>query len=1158
MAKHNEYQQLMSDSSLQLIYRKISQSVLVLLAVLIIVCGWIFFSANQQAHQEQNYREKYRYQRALITLNLLLEPMLAVDNIATLPKDHQALIAQWQTLLSVMPKPQALSDEWLLINKKHQALLAGIALSYDKQIQLKKNALTQLELISQTLENLAYRKQTQQQKRQYFISDPQANISQVVQQARLYVQQAPELLHNIQLKQHISDLLKRLSMLDLSSNLSDFSKIEQAFTTILTMSKMLIKEMSHTKNSAKLSEQVQHLKKLLLAEQGLLAKWHGHLLIIDDYRLSLINQHQQIQYVLAEENLTVIGRTDESTGNLDNGEFVPLWWQYVFLICGLSLFVFILSVQLKRQLRAYGQAHVAMLKDMILADEHQDISDYPSVIQSLKPLLNQFKTTEFIERDYQTKIKYLQYQLYLLAKVNNVAYWQLDETPWCANEQLRQILVNDADEKLTSWRRLFSAQSVQLLLDAARIVKTEQIIQEVRVTTLVGQALLIIICYQEQQWFGTLADEQYAIKLQQDSLALADEINEQQLQYQKSNLRKFDQLEVMITDAMLVNQRNKGQGSSFNLQVYQQKALFLSWIEQQKIRDLLANKARLILSDVALEDEIYSTVLNVMSDIQLDNNRIIVSCDEQLMTKAKLDIQLFQQLITMFCRLLLSGQKGVQLHFSVQVIDKNVGQQIIKLVGQVNKVKQQVLPYWFDLLTGEQDNFVIDSSEEIAYFQQLLLTLHGRDMLTAVTDSGYILSMELPIAIADEQRKTLNEISLAPLTCVLISANETLQELVTGYVHEVGGAVDVIVNANLLVEQWQAKSANAQAINVILLAADAYQENFIQVSEYIKSFPSQLQPKLMVMQDPYQDNLHRQGFYSQATSPFGEASFLTELSELIQSSKTSNLIFDTALCAKHQYLSSTVEVLFAVSVVQSQQKLLRLLYYFGLKVRVVSDEKLMQQLWQSGRYMILVTEFNQLPFVSLSFESNHLRGVFSFSPWQTGQLSVTEQKIMQQWRVDVLPDDFDLDKLVSLFKPWLHTMGESLDASVTSADVLPQLDFSLSSVNGLTPAAFNMPLYIEHQGSAELAIYMLDEYVKSNQQYLTLLSNAINQENLVFAQQALVTLTQNAKILAADEMISLCVLLDEALVEKNFSQAGQVLRDTENVFYAIELYVEDM
>ena len=101
---------------------------------------------------------------------------------------------------------------------------------------------------------------------------------------------------------------------------------------------------------------------------------------------------------------------------------------------------------------------------------------------------------------------------------------------------------------------------------------------------------------------------------------------------------------------------------------------------------------------------------------------------------------------------------------------------------------------------------------------------------------------------------------------------------------------------------------------------------------------------------------------------------------------------------------------------------------------------------------------------------------------------------------------------------------------------------------------FDMMLYTKHQGTIGLAIYMLDEYIESNDESFSELCHAIKVKNKPLAEQALMVLMENARILAADQLVALILQLEKGLAKQAIDKITESLLLTKHELTVIKKY----
>ena len=84
-----------------------------------------------------------------------------------------------------------------------------------------------------------------------------------------------------------------------------------------------------------------------------------------------------------------------------------------------------------------------------------------------------------------------------------------------------------------------------------------------------------------------------------------------------------------------------------------------------------------------------------------------------------------------------------------------------------------------------------------------------------------------------------------------------------------------------------------------------------------------------------------------------------------------------------------------------------------------------------------------------------------------------------------------------------------------------------------TPQIFNLLQYAANQGSPELAVYMLDEYMQDIDVAIEELTQAVKDNKSELIQAAIATLLMTTKILSADEFHLCCQNLQQAIIKND-------------------------
>jgi len=266
-------------------------------------------------------------------------------------------------------------------------------------------------------------------------------------------------------------------------------------------------------------------------------------------------------------------------------------------------------------------------------------------------------------------------------------------------------------------------------------------------------------------------------------------------------------------------------------------------------------------------------------------------------------------------------------------------------------------------------------------------------------------------------------------------------------------------------------------------------------------------------------------------------------------------------------------VLLAVNSPQHYQNLQRLLRWMGVQVHVVSNADAQRERWQTGLYSILLTEFSAASLLKMASKPLVDIGIFSL----TDDIPNPENKpYFDGWHIGQLTEQSTLAELNAALAPWLQyvkpSSREECPTLVLSDELIDRVDedieepvitelvASLAEENN--DSAFNFSQYLHHQGSVELALFMLDDYAQDNHQQLDILVNAIKGMDFDKAKEATSHLQLNANILAAEELKQLCSqwskLLNGNEIPSSLKEVNVLLKETRTALVDIDSYAESI
>lgn len=274
-----------------------------------------------------------------------------------------------------------------------------------------------------------------------------------------------------------------------------------------------------------------------------------------------------------------------------------------------------------------------------------------------------------------------------------------------------------------------------------------------------------------------------------------------------------------------------------------------------------------------------------------------------------------------------------------------------------------------------------------------------------------------------------------------------------------------------------------------------------------------------------------------------------------------------------KYLAIPIEVLLAVQDPIRYQRLQKLLQAMGLQITFVSCELMLEKNWHSGRFTVLLTEIDTLVFSTFmvgegeknSVQRSLARGVFSLA--SSVDLS-NKSEGYAHWLVGELNANSSVDDLISAMQPWLKEQVGSEFTLGNKAQLISEKALALAEhqVRGTVAEAmadspsFNFEHYLQHQGSAELAFYMIEEYTTENNELVEKLTRAFNRNDTNNAKIAIQALQINAQILAADNLLNLCQYWHKLFSSQGLDNSAQVqvmlLSKTKQAVQAISQYAD--
>jgi len=1081
-------------------------ALLLTLSITVGLTTFLFYQNSVENHalienQLQPISLQLKQIKALQSANELMSQLLSGNKAENFVELHTQLIAIDNQLLQLNSSNEQLFQQWLQQNQLAEDVVSRIQGSHVRNQQLKQSSIIQLQLMIFSLTPIIDKKLTQQNSLQKQLQAEQGRVS--FSKADAYLKTAQQLSD----LQQLQDLLVKVSVsfeqLTMYSPIANFELLRLNIAQIFVQSNLLNTD-SNIATMAGVNQQIETFEQIVLTEQRALAKWQGYIRLAQDYHVNLTAQQQQINQLLlapyepkqAEKVNVMQALLTQFNIHLSDKNITIILVVVIILL--LLIFCSVLW-QLRAQIRLSAQQGVAIIHGSLQQNAANIVVANCAETQAILTQMHSITKPEHNEQEFQLlSEQYQSSQLLVEQKNQNLA--QLEQ----CNEQQKRDDKEHIGDHLSN----------------------------------------------ELQRYQYLAAVTLSLLQQQQAVAF--------------NLAPFNK------DALITN-------DNINLttkltELYQQLTQFYLVLEIQ------CDNSVLTLTDINLVDEIHAILFNKQKQQQYEHNQLFVSFDEQLLSQTKVDFRLFQQLISLLVDITLDLPLDLsldkcqpsQFHLQLQLQDKSAGQQLVRFIVKVKKPSLETLPDLITQLLTLQSSTAVDSPL-IGIFNILLAKQYGENLVAQLTDDGYQVSFELPLTIVASSNDS-NKDSLENIAVLLLSNNNLLAQLLANNVLSAKGKFEHLARIDSFEQQVNAKHLTRQKLDLLIVASDMALTHLDLITKQISALPHSLQPKLMVLQSN-ELSYQQFGFYCQAEQLLCKDSFLHNIKTLLVSEQLNNQLFPSESFTKNEYIDNGLSLLLGVQSPEHSQNLQRLLQWLGFQVHIVAHQAAQQLLWQSGQYNLLITEFSQSALVEMTSKPLIKVGVFSLT---TAIAQTKESSYFEHWQLGKFTKESTLAELVTGLAPWLKQVqvtentsnnhgnnnNESTlptDSVEDSAEIfITELAHVFTEKN--SAAVFDFSQYLQHQGTVEVALFMLDDYSQSNHQQLDLLVEAIKAKNIEEAQLAISALALNAKILSAQELQFLCVkwskLLTGSEIPSSLKKINTLLKETRVALNEIDEYAE--
>ena len=1132
--------------------------------------------------------EKYNQRQLLLIKNDRLINEVLNSKYAAKFGDYYHTINEDLTNISALSRNNRQVLKQLTLQWQQQADNAKrLSESYRRNIQLKDNVIIQLTLVADSLSSLIAAQALQQNDLYRQITQDKLSARVTATKAKALSHLVNDLNINREFHRALIDSLVMFSQLDLHYDLINFDYIQQKthheITHWLASATNIVTEDS---NENVLFEQITVLNDLLFSEQNTFEKWREQLRRANAFQAQLAKQKNELMPLL-DKALVVqpikSSMLEQQLINLMAKANVGLQAKhYIWLVAAIFSLLTIIFISalfsLQRKIKNFGAQSTAVVEEWVANGEVTGLVpglEIATIINSVE----QLSRPEHSEADFRKQQQRHQTQIAAMSRHSGHVFWQFPALSKQKQQQLRALL----GSKLTyqHWRQYFSRVDVRAILSIAKQAKNNNSIEKIALVSLQGKAIVLTIEHLDGLWCGSLCNVEEYRRLEDSNTQLKQELKQQSQTNKVATIASSDDLALLISSTM--QQRQMLSLAQGNEQIaYQQLSALMSWSEQQKTSaQLRCDDFVLSLSTVNIANEIDTALANVGLYQASNNNAIYLNMAGELNSPVALESELFQAMINVICQRMLSDQQGVVLDVNVQALELSVTQQILRMSFQVNQ------PINTDKLSQVINELVTD--DEIGthasqhYLRDLQLIFNVSNKTAQQLEAVEEFSFELPLVLAESatsssQLKTINQAQTAKLaksTLLVIATDKSSRERICQQFTDSKAVVETMQDLLLFTRQYSVKRLTKNRLDVVILSPEVYLSDYDLITQHLASLPTKIQPKIMVIQPFNCTTLQRTGLFSVSNLPWFAGELAANVAQLISGSDNTNLLAAKEIFTPYRFMPTQVEVLLAVAESRAHQDLLRVLSWFGLQVTVVSQQESLERLWHSGRYLIVITEF--LPFeIDVAVPSTLVRGVFALTSEENSTIdSFCKLNLDASWQGENLAPTLDIEQLSQQLAPWLmpetdNKMSDTvaiplvdksevsedktiistlevdqtniaLEPEISMADLEQSLDFSLmlehygdkqteyEHVGKAQDEVFDLAAFAENQGAADLAAFMLDDYIADIAINISGLDAALQQHDANLALSHLKLLIRLAKIIAAQPLLKECLALNDFL-----------------------------
>ncbi|MFD2165533.1 hypothetical protein ACFSJY_04580 [Thalassotalea euphylliae] len=985
--------------------------------------------------------------------------------------------------------------------------------------------------------------------------------------------------------EQLSSLQKRLNQLQFQvSQIATFGietyqeDSKAAMAEAESLSAQIATSMINPEQQSQLSGSLNELLNIFLRRDALIGKWQGTKRLYNEYQQLVTVLHTQ----LSANRETALSQAELIAEQSNQKLALPMLGQQVTqeqlrssLLIGASILFGIAALLIARLYHLFSNKIKQTITDI---DTRLAGRKGANVEQSLEfsvveNAISSAFTNAYAEQDVRALEAAHQAQLDMIGEVENTFAWRIADgnleisSPNQVKAFLRAGEYELPQPKHSDFVRVFGKETVKALLQYARSAKVDRVLQKCVVKLADGQFLNVAIRYESNQWLGTFSSHSEIAEKDGEIATLTQQLNDQQQSALVSIEHDHETLSQMLVQAMLQSQNAAMVSGVSSQPVYRQLERVFDWLRQQQIIAQLGQaKRQRELGDVDIRQTIYAAVYNLTVEAQLRHNKVRLAIDDRMADYVNTDIRLFSRLFTAFSRLLLKEQFKHELVLSVGVVDQNPGQQTLVVSGEVftNSDRKPLPKHLSRIASGKSSSY--QSRTEI-YFQALLNALHGKGLAISQTGQGFEAHFQLPVSVTSLASPHDRSNELMHKHVLVISGDDNNRKILARYISQAKADCETLSKADYFAKDYSLASISRRKLDCVVLGSDMLSQ-IETVQQHIDTLPAAKQPALVALQPALGASIEKDGLFSMTDTPVCGKQLIDEIVTTVNNRYQGKTAVEAAQFSDYNHIATHVELLLAVKNVAEQQVLWRLLNWLGFRVTVVANPQSMLKHWQTGRYLVLMNAFDTSPFVPMLAGKSISRGVFHFAEDDVFELNEEQIELGKHWHFGRVPHANDVQALIKLLSPWLK---EKRDVETTFANtshkaepqVVPSLpsdsfkdSLSFEQMADALPAAFDMNEYVKNQGSPELAVFMLEEYIDTLKEKAGILIELIEAQAHEDVQLAINEINLVANILSAPGLIQLGSQLEQALLNNSYDHMMRLVEQVKTEISVVKTFAD--